>query len=623
MCGICGFAGGQTTIEKALKTLELIKHRGPDASDYFLEENIFLGHVRLAIIDLSEAANQPMMSMDNRFVIIFNGEIYNFKQLRKRLIGIGIKFRTDSDTEVIANGFSAWGKDLFERLNGIFSIAIWDKYSDQLLLARDRFGVKPLYYSFRDQELTFGSEIKALLEFHPSARINQQAFREFLDYGNPLGTQTLFENISEVSPGTILTFTKGGELTEFQFWDINATTAVDVVDSEAIERTAELLENGVKRQLVSDVPIGVFLSGGIDSSLITAFASKHYQGKKLTTYTAAFDFDIGVNELDVARRVANHFETDHHELFIEGKNLPQTLNDLIFHHDSPFSDAANIPLYLLTKQLDNSVKVILQGDGGDEFFAGYRRYQLLENFGNGLKRKLFKTLNPMSKSLQILPSRVRRMMSALGSKDDIELMALLLTVDTKERSTFNALNKPFQKSLQLFDPYQWYRKIDKASSAEGLTQRMLYIDTQTILPRTFLEKVDKSTMANAIEVRIPLLDNDLTDYVLRLPAHQKIRNGEKKWLLKKALRGIVPDFVLDGKKTGFGVPYENWIKGPLYEMYQDSISSKEFNDLELFNRPTLDKYMKEHKEGKENNGFILWKVFQFALWTSKYKMSFE
>lgn len=621
MCGICGFIGEPTSHERALKTLELISYRGPDARGVFLRDDVFLGHVRLAIIDLSASANQPMLSWDNRYVIIFNGEIYNFKELRKLLIEDGISFKNESDTEVIVNGYSVWGKDLFAKLNGVFSIAIWDKDTAELILARDRFGVKPLYYSYRDRQLAFGSEIKTILEFHSANTIDDQAFREFLDYGNPLGVQTMFKGISEVSPGSTITYSQGG-LAESKFWNISELKPIDISDDEVINKTSELLENGVKRQLVSDVPIGVFLSGGIDSSLVTAYASKHFQGSKLSTYTAAFDFDIGVNELESAKKVASYFNTDHHELFIEGKNLEQTVQDLIVHHDSPFSDAANIPLYLLTKQLESTTKVILQGDGGDEFFAGYRRYQLLEKYGSGLNRTLFKGIHRATKYSSLAPSRIRRMMSAFGSKDDVELMALLLTVDTEQRGAFNCLNKGTKEHFSLYDPYQWYRQLDRVSPADTLTQRMLYLDTQTILPRTFLEKVDKSTMANSIEVRVPLLDNELTDFVLRLPSHQKIRNGEKKWLLKKALRGTVPDFVLNGRKTGFGVPYENWIKGPLYEMFSDTVHSNAFTSLGIFDDKKVAQYMNEHKNNKHNNGFILWKIFQFGLWVEKYKMSF-
>lgn len=621
MCGICGIVGEHIGENKARQTLKLIAHRGPDASDYYLKDDLFFGHARLAIIDLSQGANQPMMSSDGRYVIVYNGEIYNFQELKKEMTSAGISFRTSSDTEVIVNGFSYWGISLFKKLNGIFGLAIWDLKKKSLILARDRYGVKPLYYSIENKKISFGSEMKTILELMPSNSINKQAFREFLDYGNPLGEQTLFENIKEVKPGSFLTWDLK-DLKETIFWEITQVPRISSSDIDVINTTSLLLEQGVKRQLVSDVPVGVFLSGGIDSSLVTAFASKNMGGKKLSTYTAAFDFDIGINELEGAKKVAQHYGTDHHELFIEGKNLPNVVDRLIHHHDAPFSDAANIPLYLLTNALGGSVKVILQGDGGDEFFAGYRRYQLLQKYGGKPQRSLFYLASLMANGTKAVSPRVRRMLSALGASRDVDLMARLLTVDHAERNTFKTLNSTVQKGLQGIDPYEHYSILNDGLEGKDIVQKMLLIDTQTILTRTFLEKVDKSTMANSVEVRVPLLDNNLTDFVLGLPSYQKIRAGEKKWLLKKALRGTVPDFVLDGKKTGFGVPYENWIKEPLFEMYKDSLASKAFTDLKLFDRNILDQYMKEHKEGIRNNGFILWKVFQFALWVDRYKMTY-
>lgn len=617
MCGICGVVGTEVTQSVIKNQLDLISHRGPDANGHYQNGDCFIGHVRLSILDLSESANQPMVSSDGHYKMVYNGEVYNFQELRRELEGLGFSFRTGSDTEVIINGFTVWGDELFERLNGIFALAIWQEASRTLTIARDRFGVKPLYYSFKSGVLCFGSEIKTMLTVLTANEINNQALREFLDYGNPLGEQTLFEGISELSPGSSITYCEG-KIAKKTFWDIDRVSPIVVTDKEAIEQTRDLLDKAVHRQLVSDVPVGVFLSGGIDSSMVTAFASKHLGGSELSTYTAAFDFDIGVNELESAKRVANHFGTNHHELFIEGKNLPQVVDQLVVQHDSPFSDAANIPLYLLTKQLGGTVKVILQGDGGDEFFAGYRRYQLLQQYGSKAYRALFNMAHHTVG--KFAPARFRRMFAALHASDDIELMACLLTVDTSERSAYNCLTADTRKSLSGNNPYDWYRKIDQLTEERDLVQRMLRIDTKTILTRTYLEKVDKSTMANSIEVRVPMLDNLLTDFVLSLPGHQKIRGGEKKWLLKKALRGVVPDFVLDGKKTGFGVPYENWIKGPLCEMYEDTVRSQYFKDLGVFDLAHLEKLMKEHKSGERNNGFILWKIFHFGLWSQKYQM---
>lgn len=620
MCGICGCIGKVISCDRADEILALINYRGPDASEKYLLEDVFLGHARLAIIDLTAGANQPMYSHDGNYIIVFNGEIYNFKVLRKELQDLGIGFKTSSDTEVIINGFTVFGDSVFEKLNGIFALAIWDVKESSLTLARDRYGVKPLYYSVDNHSISFGSEIKTILKTHPSNQINKQAFREFLDYGNPLGEQTLFNGIKEIKPGTIFKWNHAS-ITESIFWSLDSIQEIDVTDEEVISKTSLLLEGAVKGQLVSDVPVGVFLSGGIDSSLITAFASKQLKDNKLSTYTAAFDFDNGVNELDRAKLVSNYFQTDHHELFIKGEDLTSVVPTLVAHHDSPFSDAANIPLYLLTKELKGSVKVILQGDGGDEFFAGYRRYQLLQKYGAVNSRIPARILNPLMSNFKLLSPRVRRMISAFASNSDTELMARLLTVDFPERNTFRTLTRSSQEYLSGTDPLTHFNDLNEKHKGLDLVQKMLYIDCQTILPRTFLEKVDKSTMANSIEVRVPLLDNDLTDFVLSLPSHQKIRNGEKKWLLKKALRGTVPDFVLDGRKTGFSVPYENWIKGPLYEMFSDTVHSNSFISLGLFDDKTVANYMNEHKKGDFNNGFILWKIFQFALWVDKYKMS--
>jgi len=621
MCGICGLVGKTTTIDLANSMLSSIAHRGPDARDLFIDKDVFLGHTRLSIIDLSEAANQPMYSFNQRFVIIFNGEIYNYLEIKQELISKGINFKTSSDTEVIVNGFGLWGNKIFKKLNGIFSIAIWDRELQKATLARDRYGVKPFYFSIKNKELVFGSEIKPLLLVMNSEQmIDHQAFVEFLKFGNSLSEQTLFNNIKELVPGEIIEYEEG-KLQTSKFWSITDIKEINISDDEAIKSTTKLLENAVERQLLSDVPVGVFLSGGIDSSLITASASKHYQSK-LNTYTAAFDFDKGVNELELSKKVAKHFNTDHHELFIEGKNIPHIVEKLVEHHDAPFSDAANIPLYLMTEMLGKDVKVILQGDGGDEFFAGYRRYALLQKYRSIPYNYFTPVFNIASSFIPKRNIRIKRMVEAFGAKNDAKLMADLLSIDSRSRNTFQLLNGDTQLLLSKNDPDERFYYYNELFKEKDIVQRMLFTDTQIILPRTFLEKVDKSTMANSIEVRVPLLDNELTGFILSLKSNQKIRYGEKKWLLKKALRGIVPDFVLDGKKTGFGVPYENWLKGPLRELMMDTFNDSHFKNMNLFDSRNLNKVASDHINNKANYGFILWKIMHFGIWAKKYKMSF-
>ena len=624
MCGIAGFINTKGSDEKRFaihKMVELLHHRGPDDQGYYADENIALGHARLSIIDLSSAGHQPMLNEDQNTIIVFNGEIYNYLSLKKELQENGRKFNSTSDTEVILNGFLQWGTAIFQKLNGIFAIAIWDKKSQTLFLARDRFGIKPLYCECENEEIIFASEPKSILAVNNGERkINKQALHEFMFYGNPLGVQTLFEGIQQISPGTFCIF-KEGKKQEYFYWKPENIVPSKHNEIDAIEHTRILLENAVKSQLVSDVPVGVFLSGGIDSSAITAFASKHYNGT-LKTYAAYFDFDKGSNDLKRAKSVAQYFNTNHQELEIKGGNLPDIITDLVRFHDAPFSDAANIPLYLLAKEVKDSNKVILQGDGGDEIFAGYRRYQLLDELQNYKGLILAGKLSSLFPFSHPTKNRVERMSAALGNKDDAMRMALLLTVESQKNSPTRVLGKEYRMLLNGVDPFAEYKKCNARFAHLPLVQRMLYTDTQIILPSTFLEKVDKSTMAQSIEVRVPLLDNDLAEYVMGLPQEFKVKKGQKKWLMRQALRGVVPDDILDAPKTGFGVPYENWLKEPLKDFLNDTLFTHKNKEMKLFDEKVLNKLITEHQTGKANHGFLLWKTMNFSIWLQHNKVQF-
>lgn len=615
MCGICGYSLLRTNDDKKTidKMVESIAHRGPDNTGVYISENIVLGHTRLAIIDKSQAANQPMISDDGRFIIVFNGEIYNFKILREELRHHGIEFKSNSDTEVLLQGFRRYGKEYLKRLNGVFALALWDKETGTLLLARDRYGVKPLYYSVKEKGIVFGSEIKALYASEMIDKdFNYQGMTEFLFYGNCLSGRTLNSNINNLKPGTYLEVTAEGQKDGY-FWRIDDLRENSRISKQnAISDTRRLLEESIERQLVADVPVGIFLSGGIDSSCITAFASKHYTGK-LNTYSVGFDFDIGVNELPRAKKIAQYYGTNHHELFITTRDLPDLVEKLIECHDQPFSDAANIPLYLLCGQIKNDISVVLQGDGGDEFFGGYRRYNLLSHFDR--YRLLSVLVWKLSFALQgSRAERIRRFANFFRQEDLGRTMALMLTVETDYDSPLAILNKDFEDKLTAFNPFAIYESYNERFKHLEPAQRMLWTDTQVILPDTFLEKVDKPTMAHGVEVRVPFLDNELTDFALTLPSAMKIPKGEQKGLLKQALRGIVPDYVLDAKKTGFSVPYGNWLKGPLYDYFNDTISDQHFHNLKIFDTEKIKAKMADFKNEKKDNGFLLWKVLNFAVW---------
>ena len=620
MCAICGSLDFHTPEMDPVLIRDMtstMRHRGPDRNDIFISGPLGLGHARLSIIDVSALGNQPMSTADGRYTISFNGEIYNFKEIRAELDAFQYPFKGNSDTEVLLYAFAHWGTKVFRRCNGIFAVAIWDNLKQELTLCRDRFGVKPLYFVRTRGGVTFASEIKALISAGVvDAKLHESAFHEFLYFGNPLGRNTMFEGVSALLPGHLLVCSRS-KFSEECYWrpeDVpNQTDSFDT----AILRTRELLESAVRRQLVADVPVGVFLSGGIDSSCVTAFARKHYPGT-LKTYSVGFDFDKGVNELPKARRIAAHFGTEHSELYIAGGNLIDTIESLVVHHDAPFSDAANIPLYLLCKQLAGSPKVVLQGDGGDEIFAGYSRYILLSFL------KFWKTASKIKSLLNLVLTkrsrlRLNRILDGLGTKDEAKRMALLLTLETRSDPPELHLSPEWRKRLQSSDPFARYREMNTRFASLDHVQRMLYTDVSIILPDTFLEKVDKSTMAFGIEARVPMLDHELTDYVMGLPSSYKVKRGQKKWLLRSALRNLVPNEVLDGPKTGFGVPYGFWLKGPLAQYTRERLLSGHRDGP--FAKEALNKLISEHQKGERNHAFILWKILNFTIWQEYYNVS--
>jgi asparagine synthase (glutamine-hydrolysing) len=555
-----------------------------------------------------------MVSDDGEWVIIFNGEIYNFKDLRRELEGEGVKFTGHSDTEVALCAIARCGPEVIRRFNGIFAIAVWNLPRRELFLARDRFGVKPLYYYRLPDGIVFGSEIKAILKSgRVQSAIDPAALHEFMYFGSALGPNTLFRHIQKLEPGHWLRC-RSGEVQEECYWSAEQVQPLNDDFDTAVLRVRELLEGAVRRQLVSDVPVGVFLSGGVDSSCIAAFATHHYPGK-LQTFAAGFDFDRGINELPKARRVAAQLGTEHHEIHVTSESLPDVLEKLVIHHDEPFSDAANIPLYLMCQQLGGKIKVVLQGDGGDEIFGGYRRYEMLGRF------KFWSRVGKLVPRRWLVGEsgrRLRRMLVAFAEDDDAIRMALLLTVETQDAPPIRILSRRWIEQLEESDPFTRYREMNHRFAHLDRVQRMLYTDVNIILPDIFLEKVDKATMAHGIESRVPLLDNELTDYVMGLPSKFKVRRGQKKWLLRQALRGIVADDILDGPKTGFEVPFGYWLREPLKEFSLQILLDAETKQWNLFNNDVLGKLLREHQSGRRNHGFLLWKALNLALWYKTY-----
>ena len=610
MCGICGYIS-----EKSINIEEMnlaIFHRGPDNQGFFQDNSLALGHTRLSILDLSDESNQPMVSRSGRHVIVYNGEIYNFRELKRELQAKGVVFKKESDTEVVLEGFEFWGVELFEKLNGMFAFTIYDRELSKVYIVRDRFGVKPLYYYSANGDFIFASEIKSLVASKVvKEELDYQGFYEYLHFATTLGETTFYKNIKKLEPGYYLEFDLDKKSFNVEPYRLNyeVATSTDSLE-EAIEKTRELFEASVKRQLVSDVPIGIFLSGGIDSTAITAYATKHYKGK-VKTFSAGFDFDNGNNELESARFIANHFGTEHHELHIKGSNTIDILESINHHFDQPFGDAANIPLYLMSQELKGKEKVVLQGDGGDELFAGYHRYQRLN---------YYKTYKFISKFLFLFKNTIPkdspkykglRFLFALNQNDPSKEMAYILSQEMFDEDPSDYFTQEIKEKLKSINPFYRYEYFYNKFKELDPVNRALFTDMNIILPDLYFEKVDRATMANSLEVRVPFLDNELVDYAMSLPSKYKVKQQDKKYLLKRAFRGVVPDKILSAPKKGFGVPFQYWLRTSMKDFMLDNIRNS------VLYSSQIEELMQEHIAKRKDNGYILWKLLNLSLWLKK------
>ena len=620
MCGFCGLYGleaSDSVRDTLTRMTETLVHRGPDARGLFLGDGVALGHTRLSIIDLSETGAQPMTV--GSVTVTYNGECYNFEALRKELIGLGREFKGRSDTEVLLHAYDVWGLAGLERLEGIFAFALWDAERHRLVLMRDRLGIKPLYYAWQGQRLGFGSEIKSVLAGLDLDRsVDAQALAEYLWYGNAYDDRTLFQNVRVLPAGHQL-IVENGDVRIRPWWRIedwleHAPLEVDM--AEAAAKVSGAIDAAVRRQLVSDVPVALFLSGGLDSSSIAAAAAA--SGRKLTSLSVGFDFAQGVNELPKARRVADEFGLDHSELHVSGGSLDEVLVSLVRAHDEPFADAASIPLYLLSQEIQGSFKVVLQGDGGDEMFAGYRRYALLNNAAFWRQWPIV-----VGKLLRVAgvgaAARLERLGIALGQRDAAMRMALLLTIERlADPPTAMLIDSERSRLEDQSDPFLAYRNCaDRFANADPVHQ-MLLTDISLQLPSQFLAKVDRATMAQGIEARVPLLDEHVASFAVALPSALKVKGAAKKAVLREAMRDRLPASILNGPKTGFSVPYEEWLRQPLYSFAKANLLEREFLGRFGFDEKKVANALDEHRSGSRDRGFLLWKLLHLALWTQEY-----
>jgi asparagine synthase (glutamine-hydrolysing) len=613
------------TTERLNYALATLQHRGPDGRGQFRDEQVWLGHTRLSVIDLTDAGSQPMQSASGRFVIVYNGEVYNYRELAaKHSLG---PLRGTSDTEVVLRLFEKLGAASFIELNGIFAFCIYDRQAKKIWLVRDRLGVKPLYYRADSSRIAFASEIKAILALSAeSPRCDVEALHEWLYYGNPLGRRTLFRGIQQLLPAHCLELdlkTLASKITAY--WSVGAQAheraGIKVNEGHAVSDVRRLLEQAVTRQLVADVPIGVFLSGGVDSSAIAAFASRHYAGR-LATYSVGFDFAVDGGELPRASRVAAMCGTEHNEIHISGEDVGALVEKMVRHHDMPFADAANLPLYLMAERIHGHTKVVLQGDGGDELFGGYRRYATL---------KYYRILHPLAVAMEFIPGirpnsalafRMQRYVDAFAAEDLATTMALLLTPEDRKWNSEAVFGPTLSAAIVLSDPFARFRELFPSFSGLDVGNQMSLMDMSIVLPDTYLEKVDRSTMAASLEVRVPFLDNDLVDYVVGLPGNVKMPYGKKKWLLKAALRGIVLDEVLFGPKKGFNVPFAKWLQTSLKPLFFDHLNTFSRNRPEVLNVDHINQLYSRTSAGHQDHSPLLWKILNFLVWSNTTNVAF-
>ena len=620
MCGIAGvvYRDGRPVDRGLVARMgACLRHRGPDDEGEYTDGGAGIAHTRLSIIDLSESGRQPMRSDDGRYVIAYNGEVYNFRELRQTLERCGHEFRGRSDTEVVLRAFIEWGESSFGMLEGMFALAVWDSAERRLHLVRDRFGIKPLYYHADAERLVFGSEIKALLASGEVGRdIDWGGLHEYLYYNTALGERTVFAGVRKLLPGHALTLDDSGVRVR-EYCSIFDVEAVEDDYATAVEKVRGLLERAVRDHLVSDVPVGVFLSGGIDSSAITAFAARHYRGR-LKTFSAGFDFDRGVNELPKARAVAEHFGTDHHELHVSGGDVAGVMERLVRCHDQPFGDAANIPLFLLCEQLGDGNKVVLQGDGGDEVFGGYKVHSLM-----AMERWATLFARATSWARPIVPNgstwaRYYHVTLRLLHQDRSLRYATVMADRRAGERPARVFAPGARSMLEASDPFARYREFYHRFASLDTVQRSLYTDCAVILPDLFFEKVDKATMAHGVEVRVPLVDTRLAAYVMGLPAKYKVRWLHKKRILRRALRGVVPDEILDHPKVGFGVPESYWLRTTLAGYIREVLLDDARPSASLFDAAALRTLVDDHVEGRRDSGTYLYRLLNLALWYDEY-----
>lgn len=624
MCGIAGFieTDRNASIEEREilldKMCKIITHRGPDEQGTTVEGRAALGMRRLSIIDL-KGGQQPIYSQDGSKFIVFNGEIYNYRELKSELESLGYKFRTNSDTETIIHAYDEFGAGCLNKLRGMFAFAIWDTRDESLFIARDRVGKKPLFYSLlANGNFVFGSELKSLLTHGEiSKNIDYSALDAYLTFGYVPEEFCIFTGVDKLQPGHFLLFKDGKVKTE-QFWDFKYEEILEAKsEAELAEELRAKIKDAVKVRLVSEVPLGAFLSGGVDSSAVVGMMSQILD-RPVKTFSIGFNEDT-FSELKYARIAAKHFGTEHHE-FVVTPDLVETIDELVWHFDEPFSDPSAMPTYMVAKMASEYVTVVLSGDGGDELFAGYTRY-LIDKKRSGLG-SLPKALRQglMQPISEALPHGARGKNFLYNtSLDSIDRYIDSVSQFGRLKKSSLYSEKFKEKLVGMRSGEEVFRALASSVSTGNPVDNLLYLDSKTYLPGDILTKVDRMSMATSLEARVPLLDQELVDFVTqKIPTSLKLKGDITKHIFKKSLEGLVPKEIIYREKQGFGVPIGEWINDQLKDQIRETLVEKKTLERGYFDPKYIKLLLDEHSKGRRDHSHPLWVLWMLELWHRRF-----
>jgi asparagine synthase (glutamine-hydrolysing) len=619
MCGICGFNWNDEKLIR--KMTQKIHHRGPDTSGIKTFPSFSLGNSRLSILDLSTLGNQPMSGRDGKLWIVYNGEVYNFREIKEELIARGHKFKSHTDTEVVLKSFEEYGPRCLNKFNGMFAIAIWDEEKKELFLARDRIGIKPLYYYLKDGKLIFGSEIKSILEADCIKKeINLQSMYYYLGYEFVPSPDTMFKNIHKLRQGHYAIF-KNGNLRIEKYWDLKFKPEISDED-EAADRVFAALEKSIKRRLISDVPLGVFLSGGLDSSTIVGFVSRLYP-KKFQTFSIGYR-DSTFSELPYAKIVSDFFGTENNVLMIDPIS-PEDIEKSLYHLDEPMTDLSTIPFYLISRKAREKVTVCLSGEGGDEMFLGYDRlkaaslnhyYNILPSF---VRRKMISPL------IMKLPDRPQKKGAINMLKRFIEGTLYPEEAGAMRWQYFlnpiieqNIFNKTIRDDIS-FTPFEPIYYFSRTCNSDLQIDKDIFVDIKLTMADSVLMKVDKMSMATSLEVRVPFLDHEIAELCASIPANLKLKKLTTKYILRKTLKKheFLPENIIYRGKQGYSIPIKNWLREELKDYMIDLLENSPVIK-ENINGSYLSTLINEHLHLKHNHNHILWALINLSLWYKKF-----